>query len=110
MTALDNDMLAAKAAKLGLRENQVAGVRLYAGETTALSSGFDLVVANLTLELHRQLAGELARLSRGQVIISGVTSEQSASVLFQFQGHEVARVLKENDWVCFHLQHEALVD
>jgi len=110
VTALDNDMLAAISANLGFKENQVDGVKLFAGDTTALNSRFDLVVANLTLELHRQLAGEFSRLSRRHLIVSGITSEQTASVLFLFQGHEVTRVWKENDWVCLHLQHETSVD
>ncbi|MGW8178542.1 MAG: 50S ribosomal protein L11 methyltransferase [bacterium] len=110
VTALDNDLLAAISANLSFKENHVDGVRLFAGETTALSSGCDLVVANLTLELHRQLAGEFARLSKRHLIVSGVTRDQTYSVLFLFRGYEVARVWKKNDWVCFHLQHETSID
>ena len=109
VTAFDIDETSVRVADENLAANQIAGVRLFAGETRALGATYELVAANLTLELFGQLAGEIVRLGNEHLVLSGFTSEQSAAVLSLFQGASRFQVVdkrNENDWVCFHLRHE----
>lgn len=113
VTAFDTDVLAARAASRNLHKNQITDVRLFVGDTMALKSGFDLVVANLTLEIFKQLAGELTRLSNRHLILSGFTSDHSEHVLQLFKRVlpcEISNVLVANEWACLHLQHETTSD
>jgi len=113
VTAFDIDELSVRAAEVNLTANQVDDVRLYAGETKALRATYELVVANLTLELFSQLAEELIRLGSEHLVLSGFTSEQSETVLLLFQGVSPFHVVdkrSENEWVCFHLEYEMSSD
>jgi ribosomal protein L11 methyltransferase len=112
ITALDKDVLSVSTASENLSKNQVGGIRLFVGEPIALKSSFDLVVANLTLEIFKQLAGDLIRLSPAHLILSGFTVQQTDSVLYLFRGRctlEVAKSWRENDWMCVHLSDEKAV-
>jgi ribosomal protein L11 methyltransferase len=107
VTAFDIDLLATQAAKKNFRMNQVrSGVQLFAGDTQALNSTFQLVVANLTLDIFRGRAWELLRLGSRHFVLSGFTSEQAGEVFSHFERYRALRVVDRwnlGDWSCFHL-------
>ena len=112
VTAFDNDMLAVSTARENLTKNQVGEVRLFVGEPAALRGVFDLLVANLTLEIFKQVADDLIRLGPKRLVLSGFTGEQKESVRHLFcslSALEVERVWSENDWVCLYLSDEAAI-
>jgi ribosomal protein L11 methyltransferase len=113
VTAFDIDELATKAALQNFHRNQIRDVQLFVGDTTVLKSKFDLVVANLTLEILQQLAGELIRLSHRNLIVSGFMSDHSEDVLQLFERvfpFQTSNVLVMNEWACLHLQYATTPD
>lgn len=96
VTALDIDPLAAQAAAANLQRNDVQA-EVVVGGPECLATRFDLVVANLTGPLLRSLAGELARLTRHWLVVSGFTKDEQPLVqdalaenrMVPYQTHEL---------------------
>lgn len=101
--AFDVDSLAVEAANENIVRNRVEQIRLLAGESTAIRTRFDLVVANLTANILRSVASELFRLARKELIISGITVDQEELVESRFR--EISSSIRrlgrweEQDWV-----------
>lgn len=89
VTALDIDPLAAQAAAANLRRNGVQA-EVVVGGPECLAGRFDLVVANLTGPLLRNLAGELARLTRRWLVVSGFTKDELPLVQEALAGSRMA--------------------
>ena len=82
--------------------NQVEDIRFFTGDLTILRGSFDLVVANLTLGIFRQMAADLVRLTGKTLIVSGFTEDQEGLVLDQFKLSSV-RSWSRNGWCCHQL-------
>lgn len=96
---LDIDPLAVSAAAENLARNRVKAA-LVVGEPGCLAGGFDLVVANLTAPLLRDLASELARMTRRWLVISGFTEDEIHWVVAAWSGLglELDTALRLNGW------------
>ncbi|HLV00724.1 MAG TPA: 50S ribosomal protein L11 methyltransferase [Acidobacteriota bacterium] len=107
IVAIDNSSQSIEAARENLRANeQEDRIRLVIGEPDSIAGDFDLVLANLTLEIFRKLAFRLSKLCARDLVLSGFTCEQEAAVLNLFQKNgrfEVAHSWCEQDWGCCHL-------
>jgi ribosomal protein L11 methyltransferase len=113
VTAFDNDWLAVKSAWQNLEKNQLDDVYLFAGEVAALSGSYDLIVANLTLEIFKQLAADLCRIGTRHLVLSGFTTEQMESVLYLFKERstlKIGKVWEENEWMALHLRNATVVN
>ncbi len=105
--AMDNDPLAVEMARLNLDRNHIRTCGLFAGELAGVRGRFDWVVANLTMEIFRQVAPEIIRLAAGRLLLSGFTVEQTPVVadFFQFGGgFEIVSKPTLNEWQCLLLQ------
>jgi ribosomal protein L11 methyltransferase len=89
VTALDIDPLAAQAAASNLLRNGVQA-EVVIGGPECLAGRFDLVAANLTAPLLRALAGELARLTRRWLVVSGFTKDELPLVQDALAAHRLA--------------------
>lgn len=86
LVGLDVDPTAVEMAKQNLALNAVRRVRVVAGGIEAISTGFELVLANLTLPIFRETAAEIERVSQKELIVSGFTCEQRPAVVELFSG------------------------
>ncbi len=78
VVAVDNDPLAVEAAKENAATNEQEIVQVSGKDVLEISEGFDLVVANILLETHLELAPVYAKLvkSTGALILSGLLGGQ----------------------------------
>jgi ribosomal protein L11 methyltransferase len=109
VVGIDNDPDAVNSARENLTLNTGAKVdlRIVDLRTTVLFR-FDLVLANLTGALLIQTASRLQDLvaPRGPLILSGLMTEEEASVLAAFPALRVVDRAQEEEWVCVTLQRE----
>ena len=99
---MDSDPEATSEARRNSFSNQIENIRFFTGEPAILRGSFDLVVANLTLGIFRQVAADLARLTRCTLIVSGFTEDQAAAVLDQF-ALSLVKSWSQNGWYCHQL-------
>ena len=102
IVAMDSDPEATFEARRNSYSNQVEDIRFFTGDLTILRGSFDLVVANLTLGIFRQMAVDLVRLTGKTLIVSGFTEDQEALALDQFKLSSV-RSWSRNGWCCHQL-------
>ncbi len=102
IVAMDSDPEATFEARRNSYSNQVEDIRFFTGDLTILRGSFDLVVANLTLGIFRQMAADLVRLTGKTLIVSGFTEDQEGLVLDQFKLSSV-RSWSRNGWCCHQL-------
>ena len=102
IVAMDSDPEATSEARRNSFSNQIENIRFFTGEPAILRGSFDLVVANLTLGIFRQVAADLARLTRCTLIVSGFTEDQAAAVLDQF-ALSLVKSWSQNGWYCHQL-------
>ncbi len=105
VVAFDVDTTAVRNAVENLRRNKVQDrVWIYAGgpECVTASRCFDLVLANIRTDVHRELLGFYRqRLSRwGRVVLSGVLRSETAELnqLLRQEGFTVERVREREEW------------
>lgn len=107
IVAIDNSSQSIEAARENLRANgQGDRIRLIVGEPDSIVGDFDLVLANLTLEIFQKVAFSLSKLWKRDLVLSGFTREQETAVLNLFQEigqFEIAHSWREQDWSCCHL-------
>lgn len=107
IVAFDNSSQSIEAARENVIANkQCSRVRLIVGEPESIRSHFDLVVANLTLEIFRDIAGGISTLCSRDLVLSGFTGEQEDAVLYLFRrerGFRLNQRWREEGWSCFHL-------
>ncbi|HSR69164.1 MAG TPA: 50S ribosomal protein L11 methyltransferase [Acidobacteriota bacterium] len=81
ITALDNDPKTAEVARLLFADNAIDGVRLLTGELRSLSGRFDLVTANLTLDIFRRIDRDLLPRVGRTLLASGITRDQEEALV-----------------------------
>ena len=106
--ATDTDPDARREAHRNVERNRVADVRISAADISALRGPFPLVVANIFAATLVALRPELTRLvSRaGHAILSGIESDQAASVLEAFCEPDwtLHERIVQDDWATLVLQ------
>jgi ribosomal protein L11 methyltransferase len=108
--AFDVDHLACEAALENFKNNNLNDILLFTGQLSALKRSFDLVVANLTESLFRQLAGGITGIAGRRLIVSGFTDDQRSLVLDSFRAAgplSPAREWSQDGWRCLLLQKTA---
>jgi ribosomal protein L11 methyltransferase len=106
--ALDNDFQAINAARENFQVNREEEILLVCGSVDAVSGAFPLIVANLTSAIISELADRLCDLASRQLVISGVTSEQSDQVVEWFEAGRSLRCLERrslNGWECLRFSN-----
>ena len=103
--AADIDPVAVETARKNLQENRVPrSVRLMTGSLSALNRPFDLVVANLSFPVLKDLTPLLAhRLTKGgRLVVSGVLADDVSPLCRNFSTEGLRRkdVSLLNDWAC----------
>lgn len=81
ITALDNDPDTSEVARGLFADNAISDVRLLTGEVGCLKGRFDLVTANLTLGIFRQIARDLLPRVGRALLASGITRDQEEALL-----------------------------
>lgn len=102
---LDNDPLTVPIARANARLNgSRADFHLGALDETTPAAGADVVVANLYAELHRQLAPHYRRVLRpgGELILSGILSEQLPAVVAALEPLADVGVTREDGWALLY--------
>ncbi|MGH9342024.1 MAG: 50S ribosomal protein L11 methyltransferase [Acidobacteriota bacterium] len=103
IVAMDIDPQSAKVARENFIQNSASGILLFAGTLENINRSFQLVVANLTLEIFRAAAPQLRRVAEERLIVSGFTREQGPLVLEEFSPLQLGRQWEKNGWLCFEL-------
>ncbi len=107
VTATDNDPIALEVAAENLEANQCVNVELSDEELTEFEGPFDIIVSNILLDTHRELAPQYARLlgPRGQLILSGLLASQKTEIVeimgevgFQLEASESSQ-----EWIALAL-------
>ncbi|HSR53930.1 MAG TPA: 50S ribosomal protein L11 methyltransferase [Acidobacteriota bacterium] len=81
ITALDNAPDTAEVALRLFADNGIRGVRLLTCEVSSLKARFDLVTANLTLGIFRQIAHDLLPRVGRTLLTSGITVDQETPLI-----------------------------
>ncbi len=109
--ALDNDPDAVATAKKNIRLNQLADRITVSGREAAslVTTGFDLVLANITHDILAGLAETLTRLinSRGFLILSGILAgdqENSIGTIYGREGVVLIKRRAQDEWAALLLQ------
>ena len=103
--ALDIDPTSVQVAKENLEKNSVTDTELVAGGPDSIAFQFDLVVANLTAAIFRDLATEIRRLSCCYAVLSGFTVEQGPLVLEYMNPYfELLETYAKRDWICYRMR------
>ncbi|MBE3589594.1 MAG: 50S ribosomal protein L11 methyltransferase [Firmicutes bacterium] len=86
VTAVDIDPVAVRATRANAQLNEVELDARLGGPEVLPPYAFDLILANLTLDIHRAVAGELARAAApgGVVVASGIVEDQEAEARAAF--------------------------
>ncbi len=104
ITAIDNDPQAIEMSQENFHRNDVDDIRLAVAAPDSLRGHFDLILANLTEPIFRQLCGDLARLGR-HLVVSGFTQDQAHLVLEYFAAYGLRSTQRwdSGGWVCLEL-------
>ena len=103
VTAIDRDPLAVAAAKHNFALNGMHQILLACTDLENLKGRFDVVLANLDFDTVAKHYGTIvSRVSSGgQLLISGIESQYSESLLALFSAHTLIRNPSMNDWHAF---------
>ena len=84
--AIDIDPIAVTTAEENLKRNLCKRTKVSGQPVSVLKGTYDIVVSNILLEAHRELAMEYLRLlpEAGQLILSGLLSHQASEILRVF--------------------------
>jgi ribosomal protein L11 methyltransferase len=106
--AFDIDPMAVECARKTFNLNLTGRIHCFAGSSESLSSCFEIVVANLTANIHRSVSNELVRLTGNHLILSGITTDQKELTLDNFRDSDLNLVkqLEKNGWIALHLKRE----
>jgi ribosomal protein L11 methyltransferase len=105
VTATDIDVAAVETARKNLVKNRIASsVQLVAGSEDCLKGPFDLIVANLSFPVLRELPAKLSnRLKRsGWLVMSGFLKDDVRTLdrRFSAQGFHQVDISVQNEWAC----------
>lgn len=113
--ACDIDPSAVKIARENMLQNELdpdTDVRLFTGELSHCSGGYDLIIANLVAKLHLLLRDEYAAKLKpeGRVMLSGIIDERSGEVMQSFAeaGWKLCEARRSGDWWTLIYQRTAL--
>jgi ribosomal protein L11 methyltransferase len=112
--AIDNDPLALTVAEENIKRNNCTKVKILTELLPEMKENCDIIVSNILLETHRELAPHYARLIKpgGQLVLSGLLASQRRDVdaIFLSLGfvQETAENFQEWGAVCYSLNSEAL--
>lgn len=107
LTAIDNDPTAIDVAWKNFQANETTDIGLFVAEPGALQGKYELMVANLTLEVFRQRAQELKNLSSRLMLLSGFTEEQAGAVRDLFEADASSHLRERwerNGWTCLAIE------
>ena len=110
VTAIDRDPLAVAAAKHNFALNGMHQILLACTDLENLKGRFDVVLANLDFDTVAKHYGTIvSRVSSGgQLLISGIESQYSESLLALFSAHTLIRNPSMNDWHAFTFRIDGL--
>ncbi len=101
--ATDNDPIALEVASTNLEVNKCENIDLTDSGLEDIEGEFGILVSNILLETHRQLAPHYRRLisPRGQVILSGLLGHQKAEIveIMQQEGFTLEASESSQDWI-----------
>ncbi|MBL8182348.1 MAG: 50S ribosomal protein L11 methyltransferase [Blastocatellia bacterium] len=98
----DNDLDSVVIARENIMLNGVADrVELYDGSITAETSDFDIVCANLTLDVIEPLLDQLVAKAKRTLILSGILAEQESSIRDSLSklGHNEPKITYSGEWI-----------
>jgi len=107
VTGVENDLEALESAREHADRNGVrVGLRLGDGGRGLEVGAYDLVLANLTAPLLCERAEEIARLARpgGQLLLSGLLTEESPTVIAAYQRFGAVVRSDEGEWSSLRLR------
>lgn len=100
---IDNDPIALEVADKNIHANESDNVQLSDMPLEELEGEFEIIVSNILLETHRELAAHYRRLivPRGQLIVSGLLAHQKAEIVevFRLEGFTLEASESSEDWI-----------
>ena len=108
ITAVENDPVALKAAKINAKENQVAP-KITFRKTIPAGKQFSVVTANISAMTLRQLEKQLTKAvsPREHLILSGLLKEEYKEVLSLYKkSFSLIQTKQKNGWVTLLLRKE----
>ena len=108
VVAIDNDPAVLELARANLRQNGAGRVQVVGGTAAAVTGLYDLVVANLLLDVIVQDAADLAlRVGpRGRLVLSGLLATQVETAVAAFPGWRRTAMREEAPWATVRLERE----
>lgn len=108
--AIDNDPLAVEAAQENVKVNQCTHVDATETDIAKLAAGYMLVVSNILLKTHEDLAAEYKRVVHpgGELIVSGLLRDQKSAVeaALNVQGFHLKEEEYMEEWAAFLFKKE----
>jgi ribosomal protein L11 methyltransferase len=105
--AVDNDPLAVEAAQENLKVNDCHQITASGTDISKLNAGFGLVVSNILLKTHEELAREYGRIlpPKAELIVSGLLRDQKDPVdaALKAQGFQLLESEYMDEWAAFRL-------
>ena len=103
---MDIDREVVSIARENREKKDVENIGVFVGSINCLRRTFDLVVANLTLEILSKSAVELVRLAGNHLIVSGLTEDQIHLVV-ELVSHDFpfreTNSWSRNGWACVQM-------
>lgn len=101
--ATDNDPIALEVAATNIEVNKCSNIQLTDVALEDIDGPFEIIVSNILLETHRELALHYRRLlrSRGQIILSGLLGHQKNEIvdIMQNAGFVLEASESSQDWI-----------
>jgi ribosomal protein L11 methyltransferase len=111
VSAIDNDPIAVETARENLTMNGSTAVQLSSDSLPVFQETFDIVVSNILLETHKELAGDYRRLVKdgGLLILAGLLTQQKEEIdrLFSHQGFVLEISESWQEWLALMYVREA---
>ncbi len=112
VVGVDNDPIAVANAKENASANGAHPIELSIGSVQEIGGSFDLVVANILANTLVDLAPELARMTRDQLVLAGILIEQQQAVTQAYVGHGLTlhNVQRRREWVRLDFHRASRLD
>lgn len=110
--AVDNDLQACKIAKENIKNNNVESrIKVVAKDIFKykINKKFDLIIANLTVDIHKRLLKILRKLlkRKGIIILSGIHEKYKNNILKELKNwrFQQKKVMKKGEWLSISVTH-----